>query len=108
MQRYSWPGNVRELENCIERAVVLCRNAYVEPDDLPPIVVKGASAAPQEAPPSGDHLPLKQAMKSPEKQLIASALRSNGGNRQATAAQLGINRTTLYKKMKRYGLMDEA
>ena len=49
-------------------------------------------------------MPLKDALAEPEKCIIEAALRANGGNRQLTAQQLGINRTTLYKKMKRYGL----
>ena len=47
---------------------------------------------------------LEKAMEGPEKQIILAALKANNWNRQSTADQLGINRTTLYKKMKRYGL----
>ena len=50
-------------------------------------------------------MPLAQAMQEPEKQIIQAALQAHNGNRQATAGALGINRTTLYKKMKRYELM---
>jgi len=105
MQRYHWPGNVRELENCVERAVVLCRNTVIDVDDLPPAVVQGASA------PTGEMiaetgLTLAEALHGPEKQIISAALAANEGNRQATAKSLGINRTTLYKKMKKYALMD--
>jgi transcriptional regulator with PAS, ATPase and Fis domain len=49
---------------------------------------------------------LQQALQTPEKQIIVQTLKANKGNRQLTAAQLGINRTTLYKKMKKYGLLD--
>jgi DNA-binding NtrC family response regulator len=105
MLRYSWPGNVRELENCVERAVVLCRQNLIGPDDLPPAVLHGARR-------DGEHEPytpamgtLYDALVEPEKHIITSALEANHGNRQATAEQLGINRTTLYKKMKKYGLM---
>ena len=106
MQRYSWPGNVRELENCVERAVVLSRQTFVTPDDLPPAVLQGA------LPPNGAGVivpnasSLQEALSGPEKQIIQIALRANGGNRQGTADQLGINRTTLYKKMKKYGLLE--
>ena len=53
-------------------------------------------------------MPLKLALEAPEKQIIEAALRAHGWNRQATAEALDINRTTLYKKMKRYGLDVEA
>ena len=104
MQRYNWPGNVRELENCVERAVVLCRKSVIAPDDLPPSVLKGVDAPPGAMlPPSGT--PLAKALESPEKQIILASLHAHNGNRQATADELGINRTTLYKKMKKYGLL---
>jgi two-component system response regulator AtoC len=74
LQRYHWPGNVRELENAIERAVVLTKGRQIRVDDLPP------------------------------KRIIEAALRAHGWNRQLTAQALEINRTTLYKKMKRYKL----
>jgi len=103
MRRYHWPGNVRELENCVERAVVLCRDAYIGLDDLPPALLSRSAHAPTPVA-STQPKSLKQALAEPEKQIILAALEANGGNRQATARQLGINRTTLYKKMKRYGL----
>jgi len=103
MQQYAWPGNIRELENCIERAVVLCRSAYVEVEHLPPAVVEGARAAGDTASGAG-RATLKQALADAEREAILAALQANGGNRQATARQLGINRTTLYKKMKLHGL----
>ncbi|MGA2266296.1 MAG: sigma-54 dependent transcriptional regulator [Phycisphaerae bacterium] len=114
LQGYTWPGNVRELENVIERAVVLCRKSLIDVDDLPPVFATGAPPifpilAPPEAGGSGAGAVagaknLRQALKEPEKKLIEAALAASGGNRQAAARQLGINRVTLYKKMKRYGL----
>jgi len=105
LQRHNWPGNVRELANCVERAVVLCRQACIGPQDLWPAAVQNADGAPTPAATGRIHMTLREALAGPEKQIIASALRANGGNRQATATQLGINRTTLYKKMKRFDLM---
>jgi DNA-binding NtrC family response regulator len=104
LQRYNWPGNVRELENVVERAVVLSRGRMITGADLPPKLVQTAMTAP--AVPAGEYraMPLKLALEGPEKQIIESALRAHGWNRQATAEALDINRTTLYKKMKRYGL----
>ena len=105
MHRYSWPGNVRELENCVEHAVVLCSKELITPVDLPLAVVDGASAGPA-ASKSGQRETLADSIAESERRIITDALRANGGNRQATAKQLQINRTTLYKKMKRHGLMD--
>ena len=117
--RYHWPGNVRELENCVERACVLCRYGRIDLGDLPPAVVAGSSAAdngqlaagggqigPAVAALAGGRT-LAQALAEPEKQIIQAALAANGGRRQATAQALGINRTTLYKKMRRYGLLPQ-
>jgi DNA-binding NtrC family response regulator len=100
LQAYAWPGNVRELQNVIERAVLLGRGERIGIEDLPRSVV---AAAPRALEPVGQR-GLKQALQSPERQLILEVLEANSWNRQATAEQLGINRTTLYKKMKRLGL----
>jgi DNA-binding NtrC family response regulator len=102
LQRYSWPGNVRELENVIERAVVLCRGHEIGLEDLPPKLVAAAA----ESPPAQGYRPmsLREALEEPERRILEAALIANGWNRQLTAEQLDINRTTLYKKMKRYGL----
>ncbi|MFH0983098.1 MAG: sigma-54 dependent transcriptional regulator [Planctomycetota bacterium] len=102
LQRYSWPGNVRELENVVERAVVLTKSRQLDVEDLPPKLVAVAEASPAEG--VFTLLPLKQALEGPEKAIIEHALRANNWNRQLTADALQINRTTLYKKMKRYGL----
>lgn len=102
LQIYSWPGNVRELQNVIERAVLLGKGPLIDVADLPPNVV--ASVPPALSVPSGK--PLKQALSLPERQIILEALEAHKWNRQAAAKALGINRTTLYKKMKRLGLMD--
>ena len=102
LQRFRWPGNVRELENVVERAVVLTRNRKIGLDDLPPKLVLAA-----ETRPTNDQyqpMTLKDALAEPERRVIEAALRHNDWGRQATATQLDINRTTLYKKMKRYGL----
>jgi len=102
LQQYAWPGNVRELENVIERAVVLCRDRRITVSDLPEKLLDAADEI--EPPATADGLTLKAALEQPERRIIEAALRANGWNRQLTAAQLGINRTTLYKKMKYYGL----
>ena len=103
LQRFRWPGNVRELQNVIERAVLLGKSNTVGLEDLPTAVV---AAGPAHIEPVGSRT-LKQALESPERQIILEVLESNQWNRHATAEALGINRTTLYKKMKRLGLEDQ-
>ena len=102
LQRYDWPGNVRELENVVERAVVLTKDRWIGPADLPAKLVAAASIEPAAEAYTG--MTLKDALADPERRVIEAALRHNNWSRQATADQLDINRTTLYKKMKRYGL----
>jgi len=100
LQGHAWPGNVRQLENVIERAVILTKNVTLAVDDLP------ENMRSLEAGGDGDGhiLPLKTALEKPEREMILRALRTFGGSRQATAEALGINRTTLYKKMKRFSI----
>jgi len=100
LQRYRWPGNVRELQNAIERAVLLGKGDVIGIDDMPSSL---AAAAPVGVEPIGNRT-LKQALEGPERQIIREALKAQNWNRHATAEALGINRTTLYKKMKRLGL----
>jgi transcriptional regulator with PAS, ATPase and Fis domain len=104
LDRYSWPGNVRQLENIIERAVLLSKGKHITPDDLP-INIKQQQNSKRS---SYTPMSLKQALHDPEKGVIRQALQANHWNRQETAKMLKINRTTLYKKMKQYGLDLEA
>jgi DNA-binding NtrC family response regulator len=108
LQRYTWPGNVRELENAIERAVVLCRRPQIDIEDLPEILQTNALAQLANSATTGElpdtPLPLEAALQGPERRIIEAALKRNAWNRQATAAELDINRTTLYKKMRKYQL----
>ncbi len=100
LQAHQWPGNVRELQNVIERAVLLGKSDVIGVEDLPRTL---AVAGPATIEPVGTRT-LKQALEAPERQIIRDVLDSNNWNRHATAEALGINRTTLYKKMKRLGL----
>jgi DNA-binding NtrC family response regulator len=114
LSRYDWPGNVRELENAVERAVVLCRRPQIDAEDLPDTVrfpnASGATDVASHAPAGNgfdtptEPMPLERALEVPERRIIESALNRNNWNRQATAAELDINRTTLYKKMRKYRL----
>ncbi len=104
LQSYNWPGNVRELQNVIERAVLLGKGPRVTIVDLPAHISAGIPVASAAA---SAKQTLKQAMEGPERQIILQVLRENNWNRNETADQLGINRTTLYKKMKRLGLENQ-
>jgi DNA-binding NtrC family response regulator len=105
LQRYNWPGNVRELENVIERAVLLSKTDYITIEDIP-VNITSHTAEPGTE--DYKNISLKIAIVEPEKRIIRAALEANNWNRQLTAKALRVNRTTLYKKMKKYGLEDEA
>jgi DNA-binding NtrC family response regulator len=96
--QHTWPGNVRELENAIERAVVLARGETITPEDL---LLEPPKTASPEAAPQGT---LQEAIDRATKTRIAAALESTGGRRAEAAEALGIERTTLYRLMKRYGI----
>jgi len=120
IRRYPFPGNVRELRNIIERAIVLARRPTIALEDLPPQIMDDsamslllpphvrAGLVADEAVDSPDTpwqpIPLSRALEGPEKRILLKALRANNWNRQQTADELAINRTTLYKKIKIYGL----
>ncbi len=104
LERYLWPGNIRELENVIERAVLLSKDKYICLEDLPSSIIQNQNLQQQPYEPTN----LKQALAEPEKRIIRQALEANHWNRQETAKALQINRTTLFKKMKHYGLYEEA
>jgi DNA-binding NtrC family response regulator len=86
----------------VERAVFLGREKLVEAGDLPAAVFGGGAGAVGSSGPTA--APLKQALVVPERQLIVAALEQSGWRRDAAARALGINRTTLYKKLKRLGM----
>jgi DNA-binding NtrC family response regulator len=95
---HDWPGNVRELENAIERGVVLARGDEVRPEDL--LLDPG-----HDPEPAGGTL--QDALDRAAEARIRSALASSGGRRAEAAAALGIERTTLYRLMKRLGIEGE-
>ena len=106
---HDWPGNVRELEGAIQRAVVLCQGTRIMPAHLTTGESQQSGGRSSSKTPrfyvSRNIRPLKEALEEPEKQIIIEALQSLNWNRQETARVLDINRTTLYKKMKKYGLL---
>jgi DNA-binding NtrC family response regulator len=96
---HGWPGNVRELENAIERAVVLAQSDTIEPEDL---LLESAPA--REAGAEEEALTLQDALERATLRAIRGALATCDGRRAEAAALLGIERTTLYRLMKRHGL----
>ncbi len=95
LMRHSFPGNARELENLMRHAFVLCKEAVIQVAHLPVDFIEAVGR-------SADVHPLS--LEALERRAIRDALRSNGGNRTMTAKQLGIDPSTLYRKMKRYGI----
>ncbi len=104
--RYDFPGNVRELKNIIEHAFVLCPGGMILPEHLPERLVEGAGERSGERPPAP--VPSRAAsgarLVTMEARTIAEALRRNGYRRSATALELGISKTTLWRKIKKYGI----
>ena len=88
----------------IERAVVLCRRPQIDVDDLPETLHSDRTPHVAFDHESDVPQPLEQALEAPERRIIERALKRNHWNRQATATELDINRTTLYKKMRKYQL----
>jgi len=99
LQAYDWPGNVRELQNCIEQAVALARAEEIAVDDLPEkirryehshVVVAGHDPT--------ELIPLEEV----ERRYVLRVLEAAGGNKAHAARVLGLDRTTLYRKLQRY------
>ena len=98
--QYDWPGNVRELDHAIERAVLLEKTDVLQVDSLPPqLLVTGAAVDDHSIPASV--LTLREV----ERQALVHALEASGNNVTQAARALGINRVTLHRKLKRYGLL---
>lgn len=106
---YSYPGNIRELKNIIERMVILCNDKVIGVEDLP-LEIKMKSDTLENKTVTGIG-PLKEVLEKDiyelaevERVVIASALQKTRWNKQETAKLLGIGRTTLYEKIRKYGL----
>jgi DNA-binding NtrC family response regulator len=110
---YGWPGNVRELRNAIERAVALCGGSELHAADLPTAVRSTAVATAEPAPrpraeaatSPGPATTLARSKEDAEATRIVQALDQHGNNRLRAAAELGISRMTLYKKLRKYNLI---
>jgi two-component system response regulator AtoC len=128
---WPWPGNVRELQHCLERAVLLAAGPQILPADLDlhapggtgsgstgtgtmgsGLAGSGSTQPGQDLArclrslfDGGRPLTLREALAIPEREIIRLALDLHGGNRQATAKMLDVNRSTLFNKMRKHGLM---
>lgn len=100
---YSWPGNIRQLENVIEGALIMAKGQVINKDDLPKSFNVRESKSDHTL---SQNISLRDGLKDPEKEIILTALREAGGNRSKAADNLKINRTTLYNKMKKYGISE--
>jgi DNA-binding NtrC family response regulator len=111
LNAYRWPGNVRELGNAMEYAVVQAEGASILPRHLPPEIQEAARHQTGEPPVAAQAVSLVQRYYRPpvqqagkEKEVLLLALEETGGNKAAAAEKLGMSRTTLWKKLKQYGI----
>ena len=105
LETYDWPGNVRELRNVVEQSVALCPEQTIDFKDLPERVRRRVPAGhlfPTAGTQNGNGL--AKARKDAERGRLIEALRRNDHNRSRAAAELGVSRVTLYKKLHKYGL----
>jgi transcriptional regulator with PAS, ATPase and Fis domain len=111
LMHHDYPGNVRELENIIEHAFILCKSGLINPSHLPShLIPKGSGQvfAQVEDTPGRANLPaarpVRASLTAMERRFIYETLMSNNWNRLATARELGINKTTLWRKMKKLNI----
>ncbi|UCE66268.1 MAG: sigma-54-dependent Fis family transcriptional regulator [Candidatus Zixiibacteriota bacterium] len=102
MEKYHWPGNVRELENTIERAIILCEGKTITPDQLAIRLPSSAEIRLREGAGLKEVAALAQA--EAEKSLIKRVLTQTNGNKKRSAEILKIDYTTLFEKLKKYGI----
>jgi len=103
---YEWPGNVRELQNCIYSAMTISANPTIKPEDLPRRIYSESKQPDITSVAGGISLAqiAADATAEAEQEAINKALSESGGNREKAADLLGINRKTLYRKLKQYGI----
>ncbi len=101
LRNYNWPGNIRELENVLEHAFIMSNGSLIEPEHMPerlwPLLNKPSAKKEDDE---------EYTLKSAEKLIIIKNLRKFKGHRGKTAKALGIDRTSLWRKMKKYNLLN--
>ncbi|MBU4377401.1 MAG: sigma-54 dependent transcriptional regulator [Candidatus Omnitrophica bacterium] len=105
---YNWPGNIRQLENIVERAVILDTDNIIGREDLPDIILNNTSYAglvTGKDIETDDASTLKGALEEPERVYILRALEEVDWNKNKAARKLGVNRTTLYNKLRKYNIV---
>ncbi|MGH7458748.1 MAG: sigma-54-dependent transcriptional regulator [Longimicrobiaceae bacterium] len=102
LRRYDWPGNVRELENALERAAVLCEGDEISAQALPARITEKTPH-----PLVSDHLPPNPPLEIIERAYVEWVLRAEEGSRAEAARTLGIDPSTLYRKLQKYGIVGE-
>ena len=98
LMEYDWPGNVRELENALERAVLMAESSIITPQDLPPALRTRISIETEEE--------VADSLYENERRHILRVMEKCGWNKHQAAVRLGISRSTLYGKLRRYGIED--
>lgn len=98
---YDWPGNIRELKCALEYAFVIAEEGLIEPEHLPASFQDGCDITPP-APPTSERAVCIE--ESDEKESLIEALKAAGGNKSAAAKILGVNRMTVWNRMRKYGL----
>jgi len=98
MQKYTWPGNIRELQHSIERAVIMSNHSVLQPEDL--FMQKQLPPEKHEESINLDHYNIEDV----EKILIRKALQKHNGHITRAAEELGLTRSSLYRRLERYGL----
>lgn len=102
--KHTWPGNVRELENTIERAVIFLPDEHITEKELPSTITEAYAEKSDWVVPPSPVAAANRPLEEIEKEAILATLGDNGGNKSETARKLGINRKTLHKKLKEYGI----
>jgi transcriptional regulator with PAS, ATPase and Fis domain len=98
LMSYHYPGNVRELENIIERAFIICKSGIIQTKDLPEFL--RANSQSRDAAIPAEHATFRDV----EAAFLVNALRRNNGNRTQTARELGIHKSTLFRRIKSLGI----